>query len=313
MNDSQLRTDKISCISEDAWAKIHDHTITATNIYAEARTITLEEIEGVVLAQSAFESVAPGETITTTATYTVTEADLIAGSFVNTVTATAGDLTKTATVTIELEIPSSHLTVTKVTTSTAAAESGRYALGETITYRITVTNDGKLTITDITVTDELTGDAWAITSLAPGESKDFTASYTVTEADVLAGKVLNVATATGTSPDPNTPDVPVTPGEDEEPTEGAEGHLTVTKVTTSVPANGTAYVLNEEITYKITVTNDGQLTITDITVTDELTGDAWAIASLAPGESKDFTASYNKNTYDEDNPQNDSFTLINAY
>jgi uncharacterized repeat protein (TIGR01451 family) len=42
-------------------------------------------------------------------------------------------------------------------------------------------------------------------------------------------------------------------------------------VTTSTPANGAGYILGEEITYKITVTNDGNLTITDITLTDELT------------------------------------------
>ena len=71
-----------------------------------------------------------------------------------------------------------------------------------------MTNDGNLTITDITVTDELTGDKWAIESLAPGESEAFEASYTVTEADVLAGQVVNVATGKGTSPDPDKPDVP---------------------------------------------------------------------------------------------------------
>jgi len=107
-----------------------------------------------------------------------------------------------------------HLTVTKITTS-ETPEAG-YALGDEITYQITATNDGNLTITDITVTDALTGDEWTVASLAPGASSVFTASYTVTEADVTAGQVVNMATATGTSPDPDEPDVPVTPGEDTE-------------------------------------------------------------------------------------------------
>ena len=103
---------------------------------------------------------------------------------------------------------------------------------------------------------------------------------------------MNVATGTGTSPDPDKPDVPVDPGEDPEPTEDPNGHLTIEKETTSTPANGSKYALGETITYKITVTNDGNLTITDITVTDELTGDEWTIASLKPGESKEFETSY---------------------
>ena len=102
-----------------------------------------------------------------------------------------------------------------------------------IEYKITVKNDGNLTITDITVEDELTQESWQVASLAPGETQDFTTSYTVTEADILAGEVLNVATGKGTSPDPDEPDVPVVPGPDPEPTEEKKGHLTITKETTS--------------------------------------------------------------------------------
>ena len=196
--------------------------ITATNIYEEPQTITLSEIDGVTLAESVFENVKGGKTISTTATYTITEADILAQEFVNTVTATLGNIKKEATDTVtadEIADKNGHLTIEKVTTSTAKAEDGKYALGEKITYEITVTNDGNLTITNITVTDELTGDKWTIESLAPGKSEAFETSYTVTEADVLAGQVVNVATGKGTSPDPDKPDVPVVPGEDPEPTD----------------------------------------------------------------------------------------------
>ena len=184
-----------------------------------------------------------------------------------------------------------HLTITKETTS-VPANGESYALGETIAYKITATNDGNLTITYIKVTDEMTGDEWTIDSLSPGESKEFTTDYVVTEADVLAGSVKNEATADGTSPDDEMPLAPVDPGVTEDPTEDKKGHLTIETVTTSAPANGKAYILGEQITYKITATNDGNLTITYIKVTDELTGDEWTIESLAPGESKEFTATY---------------------
>ena len=190
-------------------------TITAINIYDEPQTIELIEIKGVTLAQAKFKDVAPGATITTTATYTITEADLLARSFTNTVTAKVGNLTKKASATIGMGDLNGHLAITKETTSTPAAADGKYTLGERIRYTITVTNDGNLTIRDIIVTDDLTGDTWKIASLAPGASKEFKTSYKVTEADVLAGKVLNEATATGVSPDPDKPDVPVTPGEKE--------------------------------------------------------------------------------------------------
>ena len=230
----------------------------------------------------------------------MTEADVLAGEVLNVATATGKspdpdkpDVPVTPGEDPEpTEDPDGHLTITKVTTSTAAAEDGKYALGEEITYKITVLNDGNLTITDITVTDELTEEEWTIESLAPDASQEFTTKYTVTEADILAGKVLNVATATGTSPDPDDPNPPIDPGEDPEPTEEKNGHITITKVTTSTPENGKAYAKDEEITYEITVTNDGNLTITDITVTDELTGNEWTIASLAPEATEVFEATY---------------------
>ena len=267
-------------------------TITATNIYAEAQTITLSEIEGVTLTKSTFENVAGGETVTTTATYTITEADVLKGSFKNTVTAKLGNITMTADATVNTEAKNGHLTINKETTSTAAAEDGKYALGETISYKITVLNDGNLTITDITVEDELTEETWTIASLAPNASEEFETSYTVTEADILAGKVVNEATGEGTSPDPDKPDVPVTPGTTKDDPEDPKGHITITKETTSEPANGEKYALDEEITYKITVKNDGNLTITDIKVTDELTGDEWTLESLAPGKTQEYEAKH---------------------
>ena len=266
--------------------------ITATNIYEAAQTITLSEIEGVTLAKSSFKNVPAGETITTTAVYTIAEKDILNGSFTNTVTAKMGGITKTADATVTTEKKDGHLTINKETNSTAAAEDGKYALGEKITYKITVINDGNLTITDITVTDELTGDEWPIKSLAPNDRKEFTAEYTVTEADILKGEVVNVATGKGTSPDPDEKEVPVEPGTDPEPTEEKNGHMTVTKTSTSEPASADGYMLGETIEYRIVVTNDGNLTMTNVKVEDELTGLNETIDSLAPGEEKEFTTSY---------------------
>ena len=189
--------------------------------------------------------------------------------------------------------PDPSLNVAKTTTSTPA-NGETYALGEEIRYQIVVTNDGNLTITDITVRDELTGNTWTIESLAPEASQTYTARYTVTEADILAGSVRNTATADGD----NESDEDTDPGVDEveDRTDEPDPSLSVAKTTTSTPANGETYALGEEISYRIVVTNDGNVTISGITVTDELTGitgdSAWTIDSLAPGASREFTTSY---------------------
>ncbi|MBR5640884.1 MAG: DUF11 domain-containing protein, partial [Firmicutes bacterium] len=296
--------------------------ITATNIYEEAKTITLSEIEGVTLAQSTFENVAGGATIETTATYTIKEADVMNGEFENTVTAAIENLTKKASATVDIEALDTTLSVKKEITN--EPEDGEaFKLGETIEYTITVTNDGNVAYTNVVVKDELideTGEtaeiieelgSWTIEELGVGASESYTVKYVVTEDDILAGSVTNKAVATADPiDDPDNPDEPQVPtGEDEvttgdegtpddpddpptPPIEEKNGHLTIEKETTNKKENGAAFRPGETIEYRITVTNDGNLTITDITVTDELTGDKWTIDSLAPAEIKTYTASY---------------------
>ena len=69
--------------------------------------------------------------------------------------------------------------------------------------------------------------------------------------------------------------------------------IEIVKTTTSKPANGTAYVLGEEITYDLKVTNTGNLTLTDVEVNDPLTGGSWTISQLDAGVTLEvFTTSY---------------------
>ena len=274
-----------------------EYTITVTNngnVTISDITVTDEQTG----LEETIATLAPNGVKTFVTSHVITEKDILAGHFTNIAEAkgkdpNGNDVDAEGEETVTTVEKNGHLTVTK---TSDVEENQKAALGQTINYTITVINDGNLTITDIRVTDDLTGDEWTIDSLAPGESKEFTAEYVVTEADILAGKVVNVATAKGTSPDPENPDVPVTPGEKEDPTEPKNGHLAIAKTTTSTPENGSAYALGETIAYKITATNDGNLTLTNVIVEDTLTGNveekAWTIDSLTPGESKEFTAEY---------------------
>ena len=216
-------------------------TVEITNIYNVEKVATVTELEGVDLynGETKLESPAKitmkaGEKITLTAKHVITEEDILAGEFVNKVTVKFdGGIEPTdEDKPVPTEKKNGHITITKDTTSKPADEKG-YVIGETISYEITVENDGNLTIKNIVVTDELAGieiaegegytinddGTVAIESLEPGAKVVITATYTVSAADFADGakEVVNVATAEGESPDPDEPDVPVKPGTKPEP------------------------------------------------------------------------------------------------
>ncbi len=274
-------------------------TIEAKNIYDVAKTMTFSEIDGVTITgRATFENVQPGETVSTTATHIITEDDILAGKFVNTATVTfergkSFDATDTATT----EAKNGHITVAKKTVS-SPVDGKLYKVGEAIKYEVTVTNDGNLTVSDITAYDKLTGDEWRISSLAPGESQTFTAQHVVDASDVAAGKVVNEAVANGTTSDPDNPNVPVTPGKTEDPVEVAKKSLVAVKTVTSKPADGKAYKVGETVNFEVKVTNNGNQTLADIKVNDQLAGaklaagESATIEKLAPGETATLHYSY---------------------
>jgi uncharacterized repeat protein (TIGR01451 family) len=96
-------------------------------------------------------------------------------------------------------------------------EGQKAKLGDVITYTITVTNDGNVIMYNLNVVDELTGLNETIAALAVGETMTFTTTYTVAEADVEAGSVVNVATVHGDPvDDPKHPEDPKTPENEDE-------------------------------------------------------------------------------------------------
>ena len=56
--------------------------------------------------------------------------------------------------------------------------------GETIDYKMVVTNTGNQTLTRVTVTDPLTGINQTIASLAPGAVVEIPAKYTLKQSDI---------------------------------------------------------------------------------------------------------------------------------
>ncbi|BDU23966.1 T9SS sorting signal type C domain-containing protein [Flavobacterium sp. GSB-24] len=79
--------------------------------------------------------------------------------------------------------------------------------GDVITYNFDIKNTGQVPITNISVSDPMPGMVFSsnlISSLAVDQTATITATYTVTPADVAAGRIVNSATVTGTDPSLNT-------------------------------------------------------------------------------------------------------------
>ena len=237
------------------------------------------------------QSLDPGEELTFDTSYKVTDHDAENGFVTNQAVGNAQDANgnfvepQPVSVRVPVQKAKPSLYLEKTSDKDKAVE-----LGETIHYTIRVVNNGNTAVSDIVVTDEMTGDSWNAGTLKPGEDKIFHTEYVVTEKDILAGSVKNIALADGKDPNGDKPDV--TPGEKEDKTVPDNSHLTVTKKTVSSPKNRSGYAAGETIRYRIEAVNDGNLTLTEVEVTDPLTGETWKVEKLAPGEKQTFETKY---------------------
>lgn len=257
---------------------------------------------------------APGQSVTATATYPVTQADVDDGKVSNSATATGVD-PKTNVVhsddTVVVPLPSApSIHIVKQTSSSVTKA------GDPVDYTFTVTNTGPLTLYGVAVTDPMKGlspilfGAWPDPSqqfvLAPGQSVTATASYTATQDDVNAGMITNTATTTGTSKsgaparDDSSAIITITP----------KPSITLTK--DGVFAGGTNAKVGDPIDYSFTVTNTGNVTLTNVTIDDPMLAPgsirwgAWPdpakAGTLQPGETVTATATYPVTQADIDRP-----------
>ena len=301
-------------------------TINVKNIYDEAKTVRIIELPGVVIEGApqetpnvlTVEKVPAGETVTATATYKITEADIANRSFVNTVKVEfEGGKPFENTDTVTTVDPVRSYTLTKKS-SESIHENGMFKAGETIHYTLTVTNTGNQTLENVEITDTLNAAGtisniqgadskqdgkvtiFTISSLAPKAEATITYDYVVQEAD--KGNTISNA-AVGTPANSEDPDGEKPGDNTDNPVENPK--LEVKKDIVSITAaDGTQKDkagkadLNDIITYSVTVTNTGNVKLTNVKITDSLEGiqlaegQSFDIGILEAGEAKTVTYTY---------------------
>ncbi|MFC5938707.1 SdrD B-like domain-containing protein [Corynebacterium choanae] len=275
------------------------------------RQITIEDkkLKDVTCPADGAANLAVGQQITCSGTYTVTEGDVsatVASSLVNTATASGQTITGTpvtsneAAVTLPTGAP--NLTVTKTPIGVGGADLNKLRAGDQVTYQIQVTNNGTATLTGGTIVDDMLKSR-GVTNLEcqiPGQEDTFNgfdglpaldpqtvvtcaATIDITQEDVDASVTIsNTVVAKGS--DANGKAVP-----DATATAAVEtlehAGLTLAK---SSNADGDL-VAGDTVTYTFTVTNTGDVTLRDVTITDEMLTNRGVTLdctpqTLAPGE-----------------------------
>jgi hypothetical protein len=149
----------------------------------------------------------PGETLQCSATHTVVQADIDAGSITNLATATVDSVDSNQDSETVTAVQNNSVTLVKGASPTTYGTPGQL-----IAYTYAVTNTGNTVLAGpVTVEDDketvvcpaLTSTGNNDGNLDPGETLQCGVSHTVIQADIDAGSITNLATATVDSVDSN--------------------------------------------------------------------------------------------------------------
>ena len=174
-------------------------------------------------------------------------------------------------------------------TKTASPPSGVFEVGDTITYTVEIINTGNVTLDEVVFTDTLTdGDGnntdlsgaltliqvnglpqTNLTSLGVGDTATYQAVYSVDQAAIDSGRVENMVSVTALTPkDAVMPvesiDSPVVTNFTQTPA------ISLKKSATPNPGADGNLDAGDTITYDLALTNDGNVTLVSIEVTDIL-------------------------------------------
>ena len=144
----------------------------------------------------------PGQTTTCSATHPVVQADINAGSYTNTATAT-GTFNNAPVVSAPSSVTSTATQTPAITIAKTTTTPTYSAVGNVLSYSLLVTNTGNVPLTSLAVSDPnaVLGACASVAiggTLNPGQTTTCSATHPVVQADINAGSYINTATATGT-------------------------------------------------------------------------------------------------------------------
>ena len=267
-----------------------------------ASTITLTDIGNIEDSSDdgsdlVYDTLGSGDTVTWTATYTLTQADKDAGGVTNQAVAKGTAPSGAENGVVDLsdnkgygsEATFTGFAQTASLSVTKTEKSGQTGVGETLSWSIVVTNTGDVTLTGVTLSEdvltrlddtelELTSAPLLVGTwpepagvLAPDQSVTYTATYKLTQSDIDAGGVANSATASGTAPDDS-----VVEGTSDSDSETEGNQPTKTVITPSpeltvvkTEESGTT-IVGETLSWSIVVTNTGDVTLTGVTLSEDV-------------------------------------------
>ena len=235
-----------------------------------AFSISDDKINGGTRFVCSFGSLAPQATKVCTATHTITQADLDAGSVTNTATA-YGEYEGA-------EVPSNHDSVTVSATQTTGLTLGGSvspttytAPGTGLTFTFAATNSGNVTLSSPSIPDASCPSA---ATLAPGATFTCTVTTPTTQADVDAGSVSQTRTATASFGSPvqtvSSAAVTRTATATRTPTLGLSASVSPSQFSTT----------GIQLTYTFVARNTGNVTLTNVTVPSTT---SCSPSTLAPG------------------------------
>ncbi len=248
--------------------------------------------------------------------------------------------------------PAPKIALKKGSTFNDENGDGLAQVGETITYTFVVTNTGNVSLTKVSVADTglpvtvtIVPDASNPAKLAPTKTATFTAEYVLKQSDINNGLVRNVATAQGTPPNETTPITTTSDSSNKNDTDdkfGADDDKKADKDTdpnndptfTTLPRkrgvkleksskfveanNMVGQQAGDQIEYTFTITNTGNVTLTNLNVEDKMLADAGVVitnpvvAKLEPGVGHSFKAVYTLTLEDISNGKVENTATVEA-